>query len=753
MRRCISVLLVLACVLSCIPMAVGAVEPQNTAVENIYGVDESYSVTIPATLTTTALGATPQNASVTVSDVLIPYGTKLAVNIGYSGKLELESNSSIELEYEMYRKGSETDEKISNGDALIEVEAGTVESQSVTFYSVTKTAPMYSGKYGDTVTFTVGVKQPITNYTAEEIEADDHIIGIGKTKRENVVAVFNEDYTEVVISKNGEEDNDGLMADWISPTDDPFANPMWTHRDTITDIDVQEGVASIGSLAFCRCAQWAEENVYIPTTVTYIGDQAFRGCENLTGKLTFPKNCERIGESSFTITNFEEVDLGGLKEVGSWAFYDNLSISKVDLSDVEVLQECAFYKCKNIAQELVIPDTCEFIGPNVFDSDTGITKLTLGNSLEHIGSCAFQGCCNIEQALIIPDSCKFIGAFAFNGNGKHMKITSLTLGNSVEYIGAGAFQHCENVTTELVFPESLKAICDFAFNRCQHFSNETLNIPKNVQYIGGDGSGGLYPSEVIDAINIDNYMDQDYKDIGTHTFMAFARNYFKEFTVDEENQYFTAKNTALYSKDGKRLLCVPNNGNHAWEMPEGTLYSDEMSMCLVYDLTLADSYVIRSCTEARGSSMNGANTLFGSIYRLAPWRNVRLKETNTRYMEENGNIYSADGKTCYLYHFDENKVATIREGCENVDGLFIDEEAFIQSPAGAYTINIPASVTSIISGGWSEDTTDWTIEDYENAAMNMINDVIDASRADLTINIDSGNPVYTTDGSGHIVKK
>ena len=53
----------------------------------------------------------------------------------------------------------------------------------------------------------------VTSYTAEQIDADGHLYAIGKTVPTYVVAKFNEDYTEVIITKNG-EDSDGLIQDF-----------------------------------------------------------------------------------------------------------------------------------------------------------------------------------------------------------------------------------------------------------------------------------------------------------------------------------------------------------------------------------------------------------------------------------------------------------------------------------------------------------------------------------------------------------
>ena len=65
-------------------------------------------------------------------------------------------------------------------------------------------------------------EEVVTNYSTEEIDDDELLFPIGKTDPYYVVAKFNSDYTEVVISKNG-ENSDGLMMDWANGSS-PFSS-------------------------------------------------------------------------------------------------------------------------------------------------------------------------------------------------------------------------------------------------------------------------------------------------------------------------------------------------------------------------------------------------------------------------------------------------------------------------------------------------------------------------------------------------
>mgnify|MGYP003305807199 CR=1 FL=1 len=68
-------------------------------------------------------------------------------------------------------------------------------------------ASYMSGKQNEWEEFLDGTIPP------NEIDNNPHIYGIGKTKSEYVIAIFNEDYTSVTIRKNG-VNSDGLMKDF-----------------------------------------------------------------------------------------------------------------------------------------------------------------------------------------------------------------------------------------------------------------------------------------------------------------------------------------------------------------------------------------------------------------------------------------------------------------------------------------------------------------------------------------------------------
>lgn len=516
------------------------------------------------------------------------------------------------------------------------------------------------------------IDEVITNVSDEEIETNPLVYGIGATKREYVIATFNEGYTEVTITKNGEE-SDGLMVDWTNPTV-PFEQPMFTHRKTLTKMTVEPGVYNMGN--------------YCAINTPYLTD------------LTLPEGLLKVGNNSF------------------WG---------------------------SAIKSLTLPSTVKELGTNSFAECAGLTSFSLNDGLEIIGHNSFYLCKNIKQDIVIPNSVRFIGGFAFGSDSSTMGFTGLYLGNSVEFIGNGAFQICHNVANEVQLPDSLKVIGDFAFNHMMNVKTEVLRIPAGVIQIGG--------VKHDKNITLENYLDIVPFETGTHTFYDFGRFTFKAVDVDENNQYYKDIDGVLFSKDGTRLVCYPSNKpGREYEIPEGVTKIDELAFYsytgvekdYLKVITIPDSLDIE--LPVTGTNiLNVCNTITNALYSYSGVEEIRVKPTNTKYMVEDGCLYSLDGTRC-LYIPTYRNVVNIREGCTTIDAAYFPLGETLRAEKDInFTFNIPASVTSI---------PDYTLPQYpDESTLNYINRSVDTKAYNFVLNVDPANPVYTVDADGHIALK
>ena len=140
----------------------------------------------------------------------------------------------------------------------------------------------------------------------------------------------------------------------------------------------------------------------------------------------------------------------------------------------------AFYNCKNLTGDLVIPNSVKEIGEMAFWNCTGLNgTLTLSNKLEKICRSAFN-LSEFTGTLKLPNSLTDIEELAFQ-DCKYF--TSLELSNALSVIPNYAFRGCVGLSGSLVIPNSVTEIGENAFSGCTGFKG-SLTLPSSVTTIG-----------------------------------------------------------------------------------------------------------------------------------------------------------------------------------------------------------------------------------------------------------------------------
>ena len=177
-----------------------------------------------------------------------------------------------------------------------------------------------------------------------------------------------------------------------------------------------------------------------------------------------------------------------VKEIGEKAFYDCTGFNgTLTLSNaLSVIPEDAFRYCSSLTGDLVIPNSVKEIGNSAFGYCTGFNgTLTLSNKLETIGRSAFLGCSGFKGSLILPNSLTTIGEMAFQ---ECKGFTDLTLPNALSVIPLQVFYGCKSLSGNLVIPASVKEIGKLAFYSCTALNGDSENpsqitLPESLEKI------------------------------------------------------------------------------------------------------------------------------------------------------------------------------------------------------------------------------------------------------------------------------
>jgi len=209
-------------------------------------------------------------------------------------------------------------------------------------------------------------------------------------------------------------------------------------------------------------------SIYIPNSVTSIGESAFSGCEGLS-EINIPSSVTRI-------------------------------------------ENGAFSRCTGLS-EINLPNSITYIGNDAFYDCTGLSEFNIPNSITYIGGMAFNNTAWYDHQ---PNGLIYLGPFAYSYKGElpegshitlkadtkgicggafsaQYNLKSIDIPNSVQFIGHYAFSWCSGLNS-INIPDSVAIIEDGAFNCTDYFDSfgnlNEISFGRNVLYIGTDAFSG-----------------------------------------------------------------------------------------------------------------------------------------------------------------------------------------------------------------------------------------------------------------------
>ncbi len=244
--------------------------------------------------------------------------------------------------------------------------------------------------------------------------------------------------------------------------------------------------------------------------------------------------------------------------------------------------------------EIIVPSTVRIIQKNAFSYNDEIEKVTIEPGVLEIGESAFEECSSLTE-IIIPDSVMTIGIFAFRSC---YNLTTVQMSNNVTSIYSQVFNGCSSLTT-INMPNNLTSITYRAFGYCYNLEN--LNIPAGVTSI----------------------------DTGAFTGCTNLNN----LTIDEANETYEIENGIIYAKDNSTLIMLaPMANEKTVTIRDGVKNLEAYSLEVCTSMTTLN---LPSSIEYISGLAFPSNTMLETI---------NIPVSNEYYYEENGCIYSDDGK-------------------------------------------------------------------------------------------------------------
>ena len=290
------------------------------------------------------------------------------------------------------------------------------------------------------------------------------------------------------------------------------------------------------------------KNVIIESGITYIGNNAFKGCTSLTSIEVDENNTSYKDDNGVLYTKdgtkiikYPEGKIGteykilnGTTRIGLSAFSNCTSLENIEIpSGVTIIDGSAFEDCTSLTN-IEIPSGVEYIGNYTFNRCTSLESIEIPSSVIGISGLAFRSCTSLKN-IEIPSGVKYIENenCIFNGCSSLTSIevnennTSYKDDNGVLYTkdGTKIIKYPEGKTGEYRILDGTNEIWENAFDGCHNLNS--VEIPQSVTSIFGN-FGCFMGCSSLESIE-----------------------------VHEDNPNYMDDNGVLYTKDGSEILRYP----------------------------------------------------------------------------------------------------------------------------------------------------------------------------------------------------
>ncbi len=265
----------------------------------------------------------------------------------------------------------------------------------------------------------------------------------------------------------------------------------------------------------------------LPSRLTTIGEDAFRGCRNLAVE-ELPSTLETIGDRAFKdCSTFNPGSLpASLRRIGEYAFANCRRLQLTELPAVERIGAGAFKNCPRFMSLDMGAATVTAIEDETFSGCVMLREVVLPGTLTAIGRSSFLG--TAVNFMEFPESLREIGETAFSGT----PLISVEFPGQFTTLDKEAFSACPRIST-VSFSGAMRNVGEKSFRDCRGI--ESISVPcQEPPVVGNDAFLNVRYRDCMVAVPTLLYRDY-LNALGWGSFTQLSNSIFLDYEEVDEN--------------------------------------------------------------------------------------------------------------------------------------------------------------------------------------------------------------------------
>ena len=352
-----------------------------------------------------------------------------------------------------------------------------------------------------------------------------------------------------------------------------FPYNVFYNCSSLEEVNFPENLSRIENGAFFNCKKLKKYDLVIPSGVTYVGTDAFNGCDQITS-ITIPNRVTSIGQGAFKGTNPTKVQLpfiGGSRAstgnsgVFGWIFGGTTSSGLAGTTYQIYTSNSNYYYIPKTIKEVVITDDTR-IPENAFCNCSWIEKVTI-NDIEGdasvVGSNAFYNCPSmtvyVNRNTGVHTYCERNGIRHCSTKSISLENDSLVLfRNETGTIGSEVILLNGKVDDD---PETVWTSSDPDVATVNRYTGEISSVAPGTATITADSEGVTATAEVTVYFKLESItLNKTSTEIDINKSETLTVIYDPENTTDERTVKWSSSNESIAKVDANGTVTALKRG-------------------------------------------------------------------------------------------------------------------------------------------------------------------------------------------------